>query len=428
MTMLRNSTLNQLKRINSEIKKQGGTTDRTSNSEKGLPNACWIHDPIDADKSGKRKIATYDQMFKIDIPDAPTRVTMKNEKVRFYKDDKWFSSSNHLSDIEDHKKRFVDDVKFTVDGYTGLFNTVEEFQKAKNDKNRIMLSSKSVEEMEKEREEAKQRVTEKQNTQNMKNILSFEKMFENGPNDTPVEIMKNMKTIKNWFSEPEYNARKEMSVGLVGKFIDTGKVKGYINRIEGNNVIVDSIVEPLGLITIPLKIAMKSYKPEKEKDTKVSIDIQGPNNKSLGGAPKGGGGYSTTKLDGKSDVAKDQKISNQINKEKSIKKLSDMSDDFDSTTIKTKSEPVAPKINGKGVDVKDQKISDKNNKENKIAKLSDLSEEPKTGKVKGSENEPGKTIDGKGEKVSDNKITSKNTSVKTFTQMQSEFEGPKSKK
>lgn len=261
----------------------------------------------------------------------------------------------------------------------------------------------------------------------MKNILSFEKMFENGPNDTPVEIMKNMKTIKNWFSEPEYSAKKEMSVGLIGKFIDTGKVKGYINRIEGTNVIVDSIVEPLGLVTIPLKTALKSYKPEKEKNTKVDISIQGPNNKSLGGAPKSGGGYSP-KLDAKSDVAKDQKISNQINKEKSIKKLADMADDFDSTTVKTKSDPIAPQIDGKGTNASDQSISDKNIKIKKITELDDLSEEPKTGKVKGSENEPGKTIDGKGDKTPDNKITNKNTSVKTFSQMQSDFEGPKSKK
>jgi len=84
MSMLRQSSLNQLKRINDEIKKQGGATDRTSDSEKGFPNAMWIHNPIDADKSGKRKVATYDQMFSIDIPDADTKVKMKNEKIYYY--------------------------------------------------------------------------------------------------------------------------------------------------------------------------------------------------------------------------------------------------------------------------------------------------------------------------------------------------------
>ncbi|NPV12793.1 MAG: hypothetical protein HPY57_13485 [Ignavibacteria bacterium] len=81
MPMLRNSTLNQLKRINDEIKKQGGVTDRRSDSEKDCAKVLWIHDPIDADKSGKRKIATIDQMIKIDIPDAPTKVKMKNEML-----------------------------------------------------------------------------------------------------------------------------------------------------------------------------------------------------------------------------------------------------------------------------------------------------------------------------------------------------------
>jgi len=87
MAMLRNSTLNQLKRINSEIKKQGGTTDRVSDSEKNFANGLWVHDPVDADKSGKRKIATYDQMFKIDIPD-PTaeEVKMKNENILSFED------------------------------------------------------------------------------------------------------------------------------------------------------------------------------------------------------------------------------------------------------------------------------------------------------------------------------------------------------
>ncbi|NPV12794.1 MAG: hypothetical protein HPY57_13490 [Ignavibacteria bacterium] len=262
----------------------------------------------------------------------------------------------------------------------------------------------------------------------MKNILSFDKMFENGPNDTPVEINRNMKTIKNWFSEPEYNAKKEMVVGLVGNFIDTGKVKGYINRIEGNDVIVDSIVEPYGLVKITMKEALKGYKPEKETNKKVDISIQGPNNKSLGGAPKEGGGYST-KLDGKGTDVKDQKISDKNNKEVKIKKLSDLADDFDSTSIKTKSDTIAPKIDGKGSETKDSKQNSKIYKDNKIDKLEDLSQEPKGGKISKSENTPDKTVDGKGDKTSDNKITNKNTSVKTFSQMlQSDFEGPKSKK
>jgi len=334
--MLRQSTLNQLKRINGEIKKQGGTIDRKSDSEKGMPNAMWVQDPIDADKKGKRKIATYDQMFSIDIPDADTKVKMKNEI--------------------------------------------------------------------------------------MKNIKSFEEINENGPNDSPQDIMKNMKRINNWFSED--TPTKEINQLLIGKQIDTGKVKGFVQRIEGDTVFIQSVEEP-GFVKVKLKDAVKGYKPEKEKAV-ADFSIQGPNNKSLGGEPSVGKSFAP-KIDAKATAASDQSITTKNNTEKYINKLSDMAIPFDGKTTKPKSDPVAPSIDKKGTETSDSKsIGNKIYKTTIIKKYDDnLAEPMKTGKAGKSENTPGKTLDTKTDKAPDNSITKKNTSVKKFTDMSSDFEGPK---
>jgi len=105
--MLRNSTLNQLKRINTEIEKQGGITDRKSPSEENNAKVLWINNPLD----GKRKIATYDQMFTIDIPDSPTKVTMKNEKKiqingydYYYIDNKLYEDEKCENEINIYKQ------------------------------------------------------------------------------------------------------------------------------------------------------------------------------------------------------------------------------------------------------------------------------------------------------------------------------------
>lgn len=334
MGMLRNSTLKQLRRINTEITKQGGITDRKSPSEKGLSNEILIDNPI----SGKRNIPTYNVT---DIPDADTNVKMKNEtiipfelfeniieptneKVWFYKDmntaknGSAFSSSRYLSDVEEHKKRFGDDIVFTVDHYDGVYKTVKEFKDKKPEPTTYKQESDA--EKEERIESAKKRVEIKRaerskNNENIDmNIIPF-KLFENTDNDSPQEIMKNMKTIANWHSED--SPKREMNINLIGKYIDNGKVKGYINRIEGNTVFIDNIVEPLGMIKISIKDAVKAYKSEKE-DIVADISITGPNNKSLGGAPKEGTS-TEPKIDDKSTKATDQKISDDNNIIKVIK-------------------------------------------------------------------------------------------------------------
>jgi len=118
-----------------------------------------------------------------------------------------------------------------------------------------------------------------------KTVLKFEMFCESKkelkePEEKSVpEINRDIKTIANWHSEN--SPKREMNVNLIGKFIDNGKVKGYIQRIEGTTVFVDSIVEPLGVVKLSIKDAVKGYKPEKDnKVVKIAdFSITGPNNK-----------------------------------------------------------------------------------------------------------------------------------------------------
>ena len=70
MTLIRKSTVTQLDRIEKEIKKQGGSLDLTVPSEHTGANGLWIHDPFEASRKGKRKIATIDDHMTIDIPES----------------------------------------------------------------------------------------------------------------------------------------------------------------------------------------------------------------------------------------------------------------------------------------------------------------------------------------------------------------------
>jgi hypothetical protein len=349
MSLLRQSSLNQLKRINNEIKKQGGKTDKTSKSEKGISNSICIDNPINSDISGKRKIITYDQMFSIDIPDANKKVTIKNEmKLNEGKVKKTLQNAieNWFNGDKKSIKIISKITKININEISNILKKSNENDAMKNLMNYNPKNEKLF----------------------SKNILSFEKMFENGPNDSPQEIMKNMKTIKNWHSIN--TPKKEINQLLVGKYIDNGKVKGYINRIEGNFVFIDSIIEPLGIIKIKLKDAIKGHKTKKEK-SELNINIEGPNNKSLGNAPKIGIDYSP-KINSKSKIATDQKISNKINIEKNIKKFSDMSIDFDNKILTTKKNSIAPIINKKGIEAKDTKNIKNEIYKNKIIKLNDF--------------------------------------------------------
>lgn len=85
---------------------------------------------------------------------------MKQKKYLYYdKNGKWFSSSDTL-DIDGHKKRFGNDITFSVIGIDGKFSTKTEYKKAVNN-NKTIFDSKSKEEKEKEIIDAKNRIKEK---------------------------------------------------------------------------------------------------------------------------------------------------------------------------------------------------------------------------------------------------------------------------
>lgn len=65
------------------------------------------------------------------------------ENVRFYdKDGKWFSSSRSISDFEDHKKRFGDDISFSIDGIEKVFTSIDEYKDYMSDSNKSPISSR----------------------------------------------------------------------------------------------------------------------------------------------------------------------------------------------------------------------------------------------------------------------------------------------
>lgn len=78
MSLLRKSSLDQLKRINSEIKRQGGKTDRALPSERKMANLISITDPIDSN------LDTYDA--KIDIPESTYKIKKVDELNSYFEE------------------------------------------------------------------------------------------------------------------------------------------------------------------------------------------------------------------------------------------------------------------------------------------------------------------------------------------------------
>jgi hypothetical protein len=65
---------------------------------------------------------------------------------------------------------------------------------------------------------------------------------------------------------------KERPVLNAGQFIDNDKVQGYVNRIEGNKVFVESLENPGEIIEISIKDAVKIRKEKKEHTATKKID------------------------------------------------------------------------------------------------------------------------------------------------------------
>lgn len=293
MSMLRNSSVTQLKRINSEIKKQGGQTDRSSDTEKKFANLIYMRDPISTNMD------TYNITT---IPD-PTEneLKMKNEKVYFFdKNGKWFGSSDNINDISRYLDRF-DDISFSVDGYKGTFKNLNDFELLKKSSMTPYTLPNTEEKFKKD--------AEKMKNENMK-------INENGPNDNPIDIMKNMKTLRDWQTYTS-KPRKERDILNAGRFIETDKVKGYINRIVGSDVYIETL-DGSGIIKVNIKDVVKGKKSD-IKDEIKGTPLNGPANFTVAKLPKEEINTYSPKIDAKSTPAPDNKISKKNNVEKIIK-------------------------------------------------------------------------------------------------------------
>ena len=102
MSLLRKSTVNQIDKIEKEIKKQGGKLDLTVPSDHTSANGMWMHDPFDASRKGKRKIATIDDHMKIDIPNESKIVKFADFKTNENK--KINDNMKTIKNFEDYKK------------------------------------------------------------------------------------------------------------------------------------------------------------------------------------------------------------------------------------------------------------------------------------------------------------------------------------
>jgi hypothetical protein len=247
-------------------------------------------------------------------------------------------------------------------------------------------------------------------------------------NNSPQNINRKIKTLRNWDWSNTPNAKKERSINI-GQYVEISDVKGFISRIEGDDVFVEDSIQQGKIVKFSMKQFLKAFKQvKKEKDIVIDLSIVGPSNQSKGEAPKIGK-ETTVKVNAKSTKASDQKISNKINKIKSIKSFTDLSKEFDTTIIKNKKNTITPEINGK-VNKSDDILLKKNTIIKYIksfTEIEDLKSNPQIGKiVKSKENEIGKNIDlGKSTKSEDNKITKKISKVKTFTELISKIQtGP----
>jgi len=77
--LMRKSTLTQMKRINAEIKKQGGDIeDKVDKTDRNFANQYWVDNPFDS----SREISTYDNYAKIDIPESSNHTKVKKKKKK----------------------------------------------------------------------------------------------------------------------------------------------------------------------------------------------------------------------------------------------------------------------------------------------------------------------------------------------------------
>lgn len=432
MPELRRSSLKQLKKLNADIKRQGGDIgNKRDKSEDKFNNVIYIHNPVEEHTKGKRRISTYEDHAKIDIPDAPHL----EGKINFFdKKGTWFSSGSNLTSIKDHQDRFGNAISFSVEGIDKTFKTESEYQNfIKSGMNKFP----TPEDNKKKQEEAKQRVAAKRqqnitpkNNENtmitVKKLENFQPINENGNNDTPQEIMSNMKTIANCHPYTKVpNPTRERGILTPGKYIEVGDIKGYISRIEGGLVYIEEVwggfyspnkgrgAGKTSTKSVTLKDVVKAYKKEKEKEpVKGDLSMIGPANANVGTAPKEQSGNVGAKIDAKATDAPDQKLSNKIYTIGDFKKLdnSSLTPNFDNDKMIKGSTTLKPVV------AKDQKITNANIIVKKIGEYdSNLAKEPAECKaVKGKHNTIASEIIGNAVQKAEQDITKKNNKVKMF--------------
>lgn len=96
-------------------------------------------------------------------------------------------------------------------------------------------------------------------------MLGKEKEHESNPNFGVGEVIQSkIKKISD-FNVIDPPTPKERTIGgSAGQFIDNGTVKGFINRIEGNNVYVESVDEPMKINKFNIKDVVKTKKEDKK--------------------------------------------------------------------------------------------------------------------------------------------------------------------
>jgi len=96
-------------------------------------------------------------------------------------------------------------------------------------------------------------------------ILGKEKERESNPNfGVAAVINKNIKKITDLNVIDPPTPKERTIGGSAGQYIDNGKVKGFVNRIEGKDVYVESATEPMKIEKFNIKDVVKTKKEDKE--------------------------------------------------------------------------------------------------------------------------------------------------------------------
>ena len=235
-------------------------------------------------------------------------------------------------------------------------------------------------------------------------------------NNSPQDINREIKTIRNWDWTKTPNATKERPI-TIGQAVTIGDINGFVSRYEGDYVFIEDSNQQGKLVKVELKKFLKSFKVDtKKKDIVADLSIVGPSNASNGSIPKEDKG-NIVKVDKKSTKVSDQKLSNKINKVNSFSKFTNLANDFDSKTIKGKKKDISSDLN---------KTADKKNddmmKISKVKSYSQLQSELE------SNPEKGKPVKSKAKNLEANIDKKANThettirKVKTFSQLKSDLE------